>query len=174
MSLSPGRYSWSGHRYLFSARASSKGNQGCPWAQSESMRGGQGQQGKEGNENRRDSGTWVCHQAWILWPACAKSSCLELAWPIKRLQPLTLALPSWPSSQTSQPHHGLSASLPVCWPMKKKGENQAVMGQVSRGDIPFYLRPSLKSRASRKINRQLPWGKTNLFEPLQMKQSPHL
>ena len=58
MSLTSRRYSWAGHRHLFSARAPSKGGWGCPWAQPESMRGGQGRQGEEGNENRRlwDSG----------------------------------------------------------------------------------------------------------------------
>lgn len=82
------------------SRVPSKGGQDSPEAQPESMKGSRGWQGEEEDENRRHSRTPVCHQAWVLWPACAKSSCQKLASPIKRLPPLTLALSSWLSSQT--------------------------------------------------------------------------
>ena len=91
---------------------------GCPWAQPEIVRGGQGQQREEKDENRKDAG--LSPSPGPLGP-CAKSSLWELASPMARLPPLTPALPSWPSSQTLQPHRGLSASPTVCWPVRRKG-----------------------------------------------------
>lgn len=77
----------------------------------EEARAGSGSKGMKREE------TLVCHQVWVFWLACAKSSCQGPALPIKRLLPLTWTWPPWPSSETSQPRCGLYASLPIWCPL---------------------------------------------------------
>lgn len=122
MSLAPGsrKSGWAQMPLLCpgtSRAAPFKGGQGCPPAQPESMRG-QGWLEKGGGEEKR------------LWSITLRSSGLPLPHPAARSwsqpcegpQALTPALLSWPSSQTSSPHRGLSASPPACWPVMGKAK----------------------------------------------------
>ena len=103
------------HRHLLGAL--SKGGRGCPWAQPESVSGGQGRQRGEGADNMWSRSVTTPRPSG----ACAQSCCRELASPDEKPLPLTAPAPSWPSSPISQPRRELSASPPVCWPARRKG-----------------------------------------------------
>lgn len=105
-----------------SRAAPPKGGQGCLPAQPESMRGPlftvSVSLTRERRRRRatvsitlRSSGLPLPHPAARGWSQ-----------PCEGPQALTPALLSWPSSQTSSPHRGLSASLPACWPVRGKAK----------------------------------------------------